>query len=99
MVVLCLCIVLLIKATILDGLIGGIMIKTNQLISEVVSLPVEVRTLLVDKLLESLNPSKKEIDELWAKEAERRVEDIKTGKVKTIPGDDVFKEIGGKFNL
>ncbi len=75
------------------------MIKTNQLISDVVSLPVEVRTLLVNKLLESLNPSKKEIDELWAKEAERRVEDITTGKVKTIPGDDVFKEIGGKFNL
>jgi putative addiction module component (TIGR02574 family) len=75
------------------------MIKTNRLISEIVSLPVEVRTLLVNKLLESLNPSKKEIDELWAKEAERRVEDITTGKVKTIPGDDVFKEIGEKFNL
>ena len=75
------------------------MIKTNQLISEVVSLPVEVRTLLVNKLLESLNPSKKEVDELWAREAERRVEDITTGKVKTIPGDDVFKAIGKKFNL
>ncbi len=54
---------------------------------------------MVDKLLESLNSSKKEIDELWTKEAERRLRDIKTGKVKTIPGDNVFKEIGEKFNL
>ena len=75
------------------------MLKTKELISEVVSLPVEVRILLVNKLLESLNPTKKEIDELWAKEAERRVEDIKTGKVKTIPGEDVFKEVKEKFNL
>ncbi len=58
------------------------MIKTSELISETISLPVEVRTLLVNK----------EIDELWAKEAEKRVEDIRTGKVKTIPGEDVFKE-------
>ncbi|MBI4850140.1 MAG: addiction module protein [Nitrospirae bacterium] len=42
---------------------------------------------------------KKEIDELWAAEAEKRVEDIRTGKVKTIPGDEVFKEIRDKYNL
>ena len=75
------------------------MIKTDKLISEAMSLPVDVRTLLVNKLLESLNPAKKEIDELWAKEAEKRVEDIRTGKVKTIPGEEVFREIQDKFNL
>ncbi len=74
------------------------MIKTNELISEAISLPVEVRTLLVNKLLESLNPTKNEIDELWAKEAEKRVEDIKTGKIKTIPGEEVFKKIREKIN-
>ena len=35
----------------------------------------------------------KAIDALWAKEAERRVREIKSGKVKTIPGDAVFKKI------
>ncbi len=74
------------------------MIKTNELIAEAMSLPVEVRTLLVNKLLESLNPPNKEIDELWAKEAEKRVEDIRTGKVKTIPGEEVFKKISEKIN-
>ncbi|PIV67162.1 MAG: addiction module antitoxin RelB, partial [Nitrospirae bacterium CG01_land_8_20_14_3_00_44_22] len=30
--------------------------------------------------------------------AERRVDEIKTGKVKTIPGDKVFREIQEKFH-
>ena len=75
------------------------MIKTDELISEAISLPVDIRALIVNKLLESLNPTKKEIDELWAAEAERRVEDIRTGKVKTIPGEEVFKDIRDKYNL
>ncbi len=69
------------------------MIKTDELFAEAVSLPVEIRTQLVDQLLRSLNPAQKEIDELWAKEAEKRVEQIKSGKVKTIPGEEVFKKI------
>jgi putative addiction module component (TIGR02574 family) len=69
------------------------MIKTEDLIDEAISLPVETRTLLVDKLLQSLNPTQTEIDVLWAKEAEKRVEEIRTGKVETVPGDQVFRKI------
>ena len=47
------------------------MIKTQELFDEAVSLPVEIRAQLVDKLLRSLHPVQKEIDELWAAEAER----------------------------
>lgn len=71
--------------------------KTNRLISMVESLPVDIKTILVEKILSSLHPSQKEIDALWAKEAEKRVNGIKTGKVKTIPGDEVFKEIQKKL--
>jgi putative addiction module component (TIGR02574 family) len=69
------------------------MIKTEDLFDEAISLPVETRTLLVDKLLQSLNPSQTEIDVLWAMEAEKRVEEIRTGTVKTVPGDQVFRKI------
>lgn len=69
------------------------MTKTKELFDEAISLPVEVRAQLVDKLLQSLNPTQTAIDELWAKEAEKRVEEIKTGQVKTIPGKQVFKKI------
>ena len=72
------------------------MIKSAELFDEAVSLPVEIRTQLVDKLLRSLHPVQKEIDKLWAAEAEKRVEEIKSGKVKTKPGDEVFKKILGR---
>ena len=69
------------------------MISTEELISEATSLPVDIRVQLVEKLLQSLNPTEKETDELWAAEAERRVKEIETGTVKTVPGDEVFKKI------
>lgn len=71
--------------------------KTNELISMVESLPVDIKTKLVEKILNSMHPSQKEIDALWAKEAEKRVKEIRTGRVKTIPGEEVFKEIKKRF--
>jgi len=67
--------------------------RTQDLFDEAVSLPVEKRTLLVDRLLQSLNPTQGEIDKLWAEEAERRVEEIAKGSVETVPGDKVFSKI------
>src|SRR4030042_7077829 len=72
--------------------------KANELISMVESLPVNIKTKLVEKILNSLHPSQREIDALWAKEAEKRVKEIKTGKVKTIPGEEVFREIKKNFS-
>ena len=74
------------------------MTKANDIISMVESLPIEMKTQLIDKLLNSLHPSQKEIDELWAIEAERRVEEISTGKVETIPGEDVIREMREKLS-
>jgi len=74
------------------------MIKTKELFDEAISLPIEIRMQLVEKLLRSLNPTQKEIDKLWAKEAEKRVEEIKSCKVKTIPGEKVFKRIHDRLS-
>jgi len=62
------------------------------------SLPVDIKTTLVEKILNSLHPSQKEIDALWEKEAEKRVKDIKAGRVKTIRGEDVFRDIYKRFH-
>ena len=70
----------------------------EKLLQEVLSLPSHLRTKLIDKLIESLNiPIQKEIDELWAEEAEKRISDINSGKVKSIPGEEVFDEIRSRF--
>ncbi len=69
------------------------MISKDELMSEAVSLPVEIRLQLVEKLLESLNPSHKDIDKLWATEVERRIAEMDRGEVKTVAGDDVFRKL------
>ena len=72
--------------------------NTDELMDEAISLPVELRAQLVDKLLKSLNPAQAEIDKLWALESEKRVADIETGKVQTIPGEKVFEKIRKRLN-
>ena len=72
------------------------MLKTKELFDEAMSLPVDIRSELIDKLLLSLNPAQKEIDEMWAEVAEKRVDEIKSGKVKMIPGEEVFNKIKEK---
>ena len=73
------------------------MIKTDELISEAISLPIDIRTQLINRLLVSLNPERRDIDGFWMKEAEKRIKDIKTGKVKIVPGEHVFQEIKERF--
>jgi len=51
---------------------------------EVVSLPVEDRALIVEALLKSLNQPESEIDNQWSKIAAKRLEELRTGKVKAI---------------
>ena len=67
---------------------------TAKLADQILSLPCEDRIYLVDRLLESLNaPSREEIDRVWAEEAERRIDELDSGKVQAIPGEQVFAEI------
>lgn len=69
------------------------MLKTDELLNEAISLPVELRAQLADALLKSLNPARAEIDELWAAEAERRVAEVEAGQAKLIPGEEVFAKL------
>lgn len=70
---------------------------SDRVFEEALSLPVDVRLSLVERLLASLNlPIDEEIDRLWAEEAERRLSQIEEGKVKLVPGKEVFNRIRAK---
>ena len=72
--------------------------NTKKLIDEAVSLPVEERALIVDSLLQSLNPPESEIDKKWIAVAKRRLAEMRSGTVKTIPGEKVFEKIWKRFD-
>ncbi|MBW7907455.1 MAG: addiction module protein [Kiritimatiellae bacterium] len=68
-----------------------------EIIHEAESLPVEQRVLVVDALLRTLNPPDPEIDRKWIAVAKRRIEELRAGKVKTVPGEEVFEKIRNRF--
>jgi len=72
--------------------------KTKELIKEISSLPVEDRILVADSVLRSLNPPEAEIDKKWAKEAQKRLNELRNGKVEAIPCEKVFEKINKRFS-
>ena len=70
----------------------------KKVFDEALSLPVDARVNLIEKLLTSLNlPTQPEIDQMWAKECERRIAQIDKGTVKLIPGMKVFSDLRKKY--
>lgn len=67
--------------------------KTEDLLREIESLPVEERARVSDSVLKSLNPPESGIDKKWAEVARRRLDEVQSGTVKPIPGDEVFEAI------
>ena len=48
---------------------------------------------MVERLLSSLEPPLSSIDQLWAQEAEDRIDAYERGEIEAIPAEDVFNAI------
>jgi putative addiction module component (TIGR02574 family) len=70
---------------------------TQEIIQEAQSLPVEERVLVVDSLLRSLNPPDPSVEKEWGAVAKRRLAELRSGRVKPIPGEQVFANIRERF--
>ncbi|RHW23969.1 hypothetical protein D0Z08_26610 [Nocardioides immobilis] len=61
------------------------------------ALPPSVRKDVALRLLESIEVADQEsVDEAWTDEISTRVDDILSGKVETIPGEQVFAELAAR---
>jgi len=70
----------------------------RRLESEALKLPAKDRARLAQRLIVSLDQEPEEgAEEAWAREIERRVEELRTGKVRTRPAEDVLREIRSKL--
>jgi len=68
------------------------MSKTNDILKEAITLPPSERALLIDELLNSLDEKDNEIDRLWAKEAESRIDAYDKGKLKSVSIDKILEK-------
>ncbi|NTU42124.1 MAG: addiction module protein [Nitrospirales bacterium] len=59
--------------------------STKELLEEALKLKPEDRFALVEGLIRSLDEPDKNIDAIWAEEAERRLKAYREGKIKGIP--------------
>jgi putative addiction module component (TIGR02574 family) len=62
------------------------------------NLSLEERARLAHRLLHSLDElSDEENEKLWTQVAERRVQELRSGKVKGIPTEDVLSDVRAKL--
>jgi putative addiction module component (TIGR02574 family) len=66
----------------------------EQIAKEALALPSESRALLADKLVESLDTvALSNMDRTWLAEVKRRHEEVRSGEVQTIPGDEALAKV------
>jgi putative addiction module component (TIGR02574 family) len=71
--------------------------RAKKLREELLELPRNTRAELAHDLLLSLEDEKfdppEEVEKAWAEEIDRRVRDVKEGRVKLIPAAEVFRKV------
>ena len=71
----------------MNAILAELELKASQLTAE-------ERAGLALLLLQSLEPMEDgDLDEVWQIEADRRLDQIESGEVKSVPGDEVFARV------
>lgn len=68
------------------------MTVAENIFKEALILKPSEKVQLVDELLHSLDRPDKEIDKLWAKEVEDRIDAYDQGKIRSVSLDEVLKK-------
>jgi putative addiction module component (TIGR02574 family) len=65
--------------------------QAAELLDKALALSSDERGLLIDRLVESMEdePADAGVEAAWAEEIKRRVDEIRSGKVKKVPGEQV----------
>lgn len=73
--------------------------QVSEVLTKALALSAQERGLLIDQVIASLDESPAEdgAEETWGEEIRRRVEDIRSGKVEMIPGEQLLRELAQEF--
>jgi putative addiction module component (TIGR02574 family) len=73
--------------------------QLSELLEKALALSTQDRGLLINRLIASLDeePAEEGVEAAWGNEIKRRVDDIRSGRVKTIPGEQVLQELADEF--
>ena len=73
--------------------------QVSEVLERALMLSTQERGLLIDRLIESLDegPPEEGVEEAWAEEIKRRVDDIRSGKVEMIPGQEIRRRLADRL--
>jgi len=73
--------------------------QLSELLEKALALSTQDRGMLIDRLIASLDeePAEEGVEAVWDEEIKRRVDDIRSERVKTIPGEQVLQELADEF--
>ena len=66
----------------------------EQIVEETRRWPPEKVGELVGRLTDDLHASAPDVEAAWKAEIDRRIEEIQTGKIQAIPGEEVSDQVG-----
>ena len=69
--------------------------QVSEVLEKALTLSTQERGLIIDRLIESLDegPAEGGVEAAWADEIKSRVDDIRSGRVEMIPGEQVLREL------
>jgi putative addiction module component (TIGR02574 family) len=73
--------------------------QLSELLEKALALSTQDRGVLIHRLIASLDEDAPEegVEAAWDEEIKRRVDDIRSGRVKTLPGEQVLRELAEEF--
>jgi putative addiction module component (TIGR02574 family) len=69
--------------------------QVSEVLEKALTLTTQERGMIIDRLIESLDegPAEEGVEAAWADEIRSRVDDIRSGRVEMIPGEQVLRDL------
>lgn len=68
------------------------MMNSKNILKQALKLKPDERFMLVEGLIKSLDKPDSSLDEIWADEAEKRLNAYRSGELEGVPMEEIFKE-------
>ena len=76
---------------------GDFRMSVDEIFREAHLLSPEDRIRLADSLMESIDLPDPDVEAAWMKEIQQRVDDLDSGRVKAVPGDEFMAELKRRY--
>lgn len=74
-------------------------LSVDEIEAAAAQLSADEREELIQRLIELENPADPEVEAAWEDEIARRLEEVRSGKVQCLDGDEVMREMRERFGL